>query len=137
MTSGLLFIDEAGPSDVTDLVGVERQSASHPWTERHFVSAIDPGHRTRVLALRALDAETGAVGIVGFCALRRVADEIHVENLAIAPAGRRRGLGRLLLRVGLESAIRHGATMALLEVREGNAAARSLYESEGFRPIGR
>ena len=50
---------------------------------------------------------------------------------------RRRGFGRLLLATLLRAARDAGCERAFLEVREGNAPARALYEGAGFRPCGR
>jgi ribosomal-protein-alanine N-acetyltransferase len=130
------FIDDATASDADALVAVEERCSSHPWTRRHFVAEMDPALRTRTLVVRQLDPAVGAVAVVGFCAFRRVADEVHVENLGVVPEERRHGLGRLLLRTSLGVALSDGARVALLEVRVGNAAARRLYESEGFKIVG-
>ncbi len=137
MPSGFLFMEEAAEADIPGLLDVERRSASHPWTERHFREAMEAGHRTRTLVIRCLDTEAGLARVIAFCAVRRVVDEVHVENLAVEPEHRGLGLGRLLLRVALAGAIRDGARTGLLEVRVGNQRARRLYESEGFRPIGK
>jgi ribosomal protein S18 acetylase RimI-like enzyme len=57
--------------------------------------------------------------------------------MAVAPAARRRGLGRAVLRTLLTAAPRKGARRAYLIVLEHNAAARRLYEQEGFHVAGR
>jgi ribosomal-protein-alanine N-acetyltransferase len=64
------------------------------------------------------------------------AGEAELLRVAVAPAARRKGLGRELLR-GCEAALRLAGIGALrLEVRVSNDAARSLYESEGWRMEG-
>jgi ribosomal-protein-alanine N-acetyltransferase len=64
-------------------------------------------------------------------------DEAEVLTLATSPAHRRRGLARdLLLRFHHEAA-RRGATRAVLEVAEGNEAARALYAGAGYEAVGR
>jgi ribosomal protein S18 acetylase RimI-like enzyme len=57
--------------------------------------------------------------------------------MAVAPAARRRGLGRAVLRTLLAVARREGARRAYLAVVERNEPARRLYEREGFRVAGR
>lgn len=57
----------------------------------------------------------------------------HVMNLAVDPAYRGRGLGKLLLQKGLEYLRSLGARCVELEVRVGNEAAIRLYEQYGFR----
>ena len=53
--------------------------------------------------------------------------EWELENLVVAAAARRRGLGMRLLQELLRLANAKGATAILLEARESNQAARSLY----------
>ncbi|MFN0087867.1 MAG: GNAT family N-acetyltransferase [Blastocatellia bacterium] len=65
-----------------------------------------------------------------------VLDEFHIDNLAVLPDRRRTGIGTALIRIGLREARRRGAVRALLEVRDSNRAARTLYEINGFLPLG-
>lgn len=57
--------------------------------------------------------------------------------LVVAPAARRRGLGRQLTRAGLRAAADRGARRAFLQVEVANAGAADLYAGEGFRPAER
>jgi ribosomal-protein-alanine N-acetyltransferase len=76
-------------------------------------------------------ADSGAVE--GFLVSRRTAPGEHeVLNLAVAPAARRRGVGRQLL----EHALSAGGAW-VLEVRESNRAAIRFYEKAGFRALAR
>ena len=68
-----------------------------------------------------------------FIVARTQAPEMDIINLAVARDQRRRGLGGLLLRAALDRAASEGVRRAFLEVREGNQAARALYETLGFR----
>ncbi len=65
------------------------------------------------------------------------ADEGEILNLAVAPRGRRRGLGRALVRGVLDALTSRAARAIYLEVRESNAPARALYAAHGFREVGR
>ena len=65
------------------------------------------------------------------------ADEGEILNLAVAPAGRRRGLGRALVEAMLEALRTRGIRQVYLEVRESNSSARALYASRGFKEVGR
>ncbi|OGF52984.1 MAG: hypothetical protein A2Z21_08450 [Candidatus Fraserbacteria bacterium RBG_16_55_9] len=56
----------------------------------------------------------------------------HIMNLAIDPSLRRRGLGSLLLRQGMQYLKELGADCAELEVRVSNDPAIRLYENFGF-----
>jgi ribosomal-protein-alanine acetyltransferase len=74
--------------------------------------------------------------VVGFCSFWHVVDELHVNNLAVLPAYRRRGIGTSLLLSVLKEGARLGARRATLEVRRSNEVARRLYERFGFGATG-
>ena len=82
-----------------------------------------------------LTARLGA-GIAGF-AIMRYGDEVaHLNLLAVVPAHRRRGVARALLEWLEESALTAGTFIIGLELREGNAAARSFYRALEYRELG-
>jgi [ribosomal protein S18]-alanine N-acetyltransferase len=130
------FVEPAGEADLDALVALEQVCFSHPWTTRNFTDAMSDPPRSRVVVVRMVpDEGEPPNGIVAYCAYEAVAGELHVHNLAVHPRGRRQGWGRLLMEVVLALAARQGATVALLEVRRSNEAARRLYESLGFRVL--
>jgi ribosomal protein S18 acetylase RimI-like enzyme len=59
----------------------------------------------------------------------------QIEPMGIRPEFTRLGLGRAILSEGLRRLIRHGATRIYVETDNYRDAARSLYESVGFRVI--
>jgi len=75
--------------------------------------------------------------VVGMVAVRTAAGEAEILNLAVASAQRRRGMGRLLVEAAIAAARAEGAGRVYLEVRESNAAARSLYAKLDFVESGR
>jgi ribosomal-protein-alanine N-acetyltransferase len=120
--------------DANDLDGVleiEHASFYHPTTREWYESELQRPDVCFVFVIR-----TREVPVAGFCAFWRVVDQIHINNLAIRPGLRNRGLGRTLLEGVLAEAERLGATHATLEVRRSNNAARRLYEAAGFRLAG-
>jgi ribosomal-protein-alanine N-acetyltransferase len=130
------FVEAATDADLEALVALEQVCFSHPWTVRNFTDAMADPPRSRVVVLRTPPAPGDPDrGLAAYCAYELVAGELHVHNLAVHPRGRRRGWGRLLMRAVLGVARGRGASVALLEVRRSNEAARSLYESLGFRVL--
>jgi len=57
-----------------------------------------------------------------------------IENVAVLPAARGRGLGKTLLRALLDEGRSQGHEFAGIMVINGNEAARHTYESVGFKP---
>lgn len=70
--------------------------------------------------------------ILGFAMYRVVAGEGELLNLAVDPSARRTGVGRSLL-----EAMMQRAEIWHLEVRESNVAAIALYDSLGYKKVGR
>jgi ribosomal-protein-alanine N-acetyltransferase len=69
---------------------------------------------------------------IGFALVWHAADELHLIDLAVEPASRRRGAARVLLQTLLDEGRARGAAIVLLEVRQSNAPALALYSSLGF-----
>lgn len=80
--------------------------------------------------------EQAGVGMVGAFPPDGRADERHIWGMWVAPASRRRGIGRRLLDTVVEWTWDTGARTATLWVVESNTAAVSLYQRYGFRPTG-
>jgi ribosomal-protein-alanine N-acetyltransferase len=75
--------------------------------------------------------------ICGFLLAWRAADELHLTDLGVTGAARRRGVARALCAELRREALRSDARVILLEVRESNAAALALYHSLSFRELDR
>jgi ribosomal-protein-alanine N-acetyltransferase len=62
---------------------------------------------------------------------------MQIGNLAVAPDFRGKGIAKLLMNRILEIANERECDCVFLEVRESNQPARVLYESFGFKVVGR
>jgi ribosomal-protein-alanine N-acetyltransferase len=129
------FVEAASVDDVDALASLERRCYTHPWSARGFRDALRRGDRGLVMVARAPGRLGEERGILAYCVIETVADELHVHNLAVRADLRGGGLGRRLLALGLGIGLRRGAVVALLEVRESNLAAITLYRSMGFAAV--
>ena len=82
-----------------------------------------------------LTARTG-LALAGFAIMHYADDVAHLNLLAVAPAHRRRGVARRLVRWLEESALTAGTFIIGLELRAGNEAARAFYCAIGYREMG-
>ncbi len=121
-------------SSLTDLeavIAIEAASFTNPWTRDMYLAEL--GNVGVSFFYVARDA---AGVIVGFCSVWRVMDELHINNLAVDPIHRRRGIGAALLTFVLGEAEKLGVRRATLEVRPSNEPARQLYARHGFAAAG-
>lgn len=117
------------PADLPDVLNIERRSFSIPWQEATFRGLL----RRHSASLFVAEDEGR---LVGYAVLWFRADEAELGDLAVHPEARRHGLGRWILDGALREARLRGATHVFLEVREGNADARRMYEKAGFETVG-
>jgi ribosomal-protein-alanine N-acetyltransferase len=61
----------------------------------------------------------------------------HILTIDVSPSHRRKGIGQMLLQEMESIFAQKGVQACLLEVREGNVAAISLYHKLGYEEIGR
>jgi ribosomal-protein-alanine N-acetyltransferase len=71
-------------------------------------------------------------GVVGFAVMQFGDERAHLVLMAVAPAQRRRGVGKTLLQWLLESAMTAGMASIHLELRAGNREAMAFYRTMGF-----
>jgi ribosomal-protein-alanine N-acetyltransferase len=117
--------------DIDQVLAIEDASFTNPWTREMYLAELrNPGVS---YCFVARDTEGRAAG---FCSFWRVLDELHINNLAVAPDFRRSGVASTLLTFVLAEGVRLGAQRATLEVRRSNDAARYLYERFGFTVAG-
>jgi ribosomal-protein-alanine N-acetyltransferase len=143
-----LNIRLATSADVPAIIAIEQQcvSAAH-WTENQYrelfkhamtkelsqrlvlaVEEISPASASPTLDGRAL---------LGFLIARNIDREWELENIAVSPTARRRGLAILLVEEFLRHAGETSGETVFLEVRESNQSARALYLKSGFSESGR
>jgi ribosomal-protein-alanine N-acetyltransferase len=133
-----LTVRRAVGADLTAVAAIESLSFSDPWTAEAFASVLELRHMRFFVAEEVGDETgTGEPVLLGYVVALVVADEGEIADLAVAPSARRRGIGGLLLDRVAAEAEKLEIRALYLEVRESNVAARALYQSRGFAPVGR
>ncbi len=116
--------------DLPAVVEIERAAKKYPWSEAMLRREVEMGGVSRPLAAEL------AGRLAGFLMAWHVADEVHIINIVVHPEFQRRGVATALLDAELRRAQSEGACKVLLEVREHNTPAISLYKKLGFREAG-
>lgn len=127
-----LALDRMRPEDLDEVLAIERASFTMPWSRGAFLYEMQQNRVARCWVARDDDTR-----VVGYLCLWEVADEVHITNIAVRPDARRHGIARGLLRTVLDDARARNFKMVVLEVRPSNSHALALYESFGFRVVGR
>ena len=125
------FIRLARTEDLRSLLEIERDSlsAAH-WQE------VDYGHAIAQPERLVLVAEAGSQ-LLGFLVASTAAREWELENIAVAPAARQRGIGRALMQALVASARQAKASEIRQEIRASNKIAQRFGQSVGFVHEGR
>jgi ribosomal-protein-alanine N-acetyltransferase len=118
-------------ADLEEVLDLERASFQHPWNRDHILNEI---HSPLSFPLLARLADGTCAGYI--CPML-VLDEGQILNVAVHPAFRGQGFGRLLVEAALEEFRKRVASFVALEVRPSNAVAISLYLHCGFVATGR
>ena len=133
-------IERMTEHDLLETVEIEEICGLSPWGWDSYHKELGSGQRAIMLVARVEGRQTSleeGKRNAGFIVSRVVADELHVNNVAVRPQYRRMGIGSRLLNAALAQGATQGSRMAFLEVRASNQAARKLYEGCGFRRVGR
>ncbi len=115
---------------LTDILDIERVSFPSPWGRESFEHEV----RNPLSRFWGILSENGLVAYICFWV---AAGEIHLMNIAVHPAMRKRGLGRALMDKLVQAGAEEGVRKVWLEVRLSNEAARTLYSRMGFSEVGR
>jgi ribosomal-protein-alanine N-acetyltransferase len=118
-------------ADLDGVLEIEAESFNNPTTREWYERELERPEVCFIYVLR-----TPAVRVAAFCAFWRVADQAHINNLAVRPELRGRGLGSQMLEAIVVEALRLDAESLTLEVRRSNIAAQRLYLRAGFREAG-
>jgi ribosomal-protein-alanine N-acetyltransferase len=130
-----LLIEPMRKADLPEVLGIEVASFSLPWTEEMFDNELTQDALAEVLVARLPTVRTPPP-LVGYICVWVVTDELHINNLAVHPQWRKRGIAWELLHAAMRHGRARGARAAYLEVRASNVAALALYRQARFEAIG-
>jgi ribosomal-protein-alanine N-acetyltransferase len=124
-------------SDIPHMMALAQlsPSAAH-WTPDDYgriFTSVTGAKRTALVADAPQSQE-----MIGFIVGNSIPDDDQweIENIVVANAHQRAGIGSQLLRELIHLARKEGANRIFLEVRESNRAAISLYRKFGFAAAG-
>ncbi len=122
-------IEKMEPHHLPDILKVEAECFSDPWTEQMFKEELSGKFAHYFVA----EEDGHAVGYMGMWAL---SGEGHITNVAVGKDYRRQGFARALISHFIDIAKKENLEFMTLEVRASNEPAIGLYKSFGFTQVG-
>lgn len=127
-------IRKADAADIPSMVQLAKEEPNAAqWTVQQYRNIFAVNLPQRIALIMQENSDSLGGFIVGRC----LGEEWEVENIVIAAAQRKHGLGTRLLQEFMQHAKSEGAHSIGLEVRESNHAAQALYRKLGFSEISR
>lgn len=114
--------------DLAEVHAIEVRSFSNPWHKTTFLGEI----QNRSVAYPYVAVADPDHGIIGYVLFWLIDDEAQINNVAVHPDHRGKGIGEELIRFALDKVRHLGGTSVTLEVRQSNAVAIKLYNKLGF-----
>jgi ribosomal-protein-alanine N-acetyltransferase len=118
-------------ADVDAVMAIESGVYPFPWTRGNFIDSLAAGYIAQLLR-----PAPHSDRLFGYCVAMIGADEMHLLNITVASLHQRQGHARFIVAELVAQCRVSGSRRLWLEVREGNAAARSAYRHLGFREMG-
>jgi ribosomal-protein-alanine N-acetyltransferase len=125
-----VVIRDATVEDIDAIAAIESVSFSDPWSRELLYTHVLSDVHTMLVA--DVDAT-----VQGYAIAQVVVDESELLDIAVDPAARNIGVGATLLGALMARCRARGAVCMVLDVREGNHAARTIYDRFGFTLVGR
>lgn len=113
---------------IAQIAELEVQCFSQPWSANALAEELNNENSHFLVAL--------ADEVAGYIGVQEICGEAYITNVAVFENYRKKGIGRELIRAACDGAKGRGCEFITLEVRQSNAAAIALYESEGFEVAG-
>jgi len=123
-----LILREMHEDDLPEILKIERESFSTPWSEYSFLNEIYKKYAISRVAMFERN-------IVGYICTNYVLHEAHILNLAVHPDFRRQGIATVMMDEALKELKKKGCVFIYLEVRASNTGAIKFYELFKFKVV--
>jgi len=120
---------QLGPSDLDDLVELERTCFAYHWTREQFLMGLKQGIYV-ILGIR-MDGQ-----LAGYIAFSLIEDEMEILNLAVHPDYREQKLASALMDRTFAICRIKGVKKSFLDVKESNDPAIAMYRKYGYEQFG-
>ena len=119
-----MLLRQMTESDLPQVLELQRELAFQDWNEKQFLSEIKASYAYCVICEN--DGK-----LLGYAIFHLLGPDSELLSIATRETEQRKGIGSKLLHAGLDQLT--DEDQCFLEVRNGNAKARSFYEKHGFK----
>jgi len=126
------FIRRMKEDDLPEVRTIEALSFSNPWSDNTFRGEIQNSSVSFPMVVVQRPGER----VIGYILYWHIQEDVQVNNIAVHPDFRGRGIGEALMQHIIERVRKKGATFVTLEVRPSNTTAVTLYKKLGFEVLG-
>ncbi len=131
-TGATVLMRRMRESDIPAVRAIEERSFSNPWSANTFRGEI----QNTSVSFPWVILSGPEKRVVGYILYWKVGDEVQINNVAIHPDFRGRGIGEAVVRFVVERVRKEGVNFVTLEVRPSNLHAFKLYLKLGFKVLG-
>jgi len=122
-------IQEMTTEDVPWVAELEKECFSLPWSEKALLDSLS-------LSYSAFLVAKSGDKVAGYGGVYITQDEAEITNIAVRSEYRQCGIGRMIVEGIVEECAKRDVSTIILEVRQSNLPAISLYKKCGFEEIG-
>lgn len=115
---------------IAAIARLESLCFARPWSEQALADELENENACFLVAEN--DGE-----VLGYCGMHHACGECYIDNVAVFPNHRRKGVAAALLNELENNGRALGGEFISLEVRPTNTGAISLYKSLGYAEVGR
>ncbi|MGZ5424280.1 MAG: ribosomal protein S18-alanine N-acetyltransferase [Candidatus Aminicenantales bacterium] len=126
------FIRRMREEDLPAVRAIETLSFSNPWSDNTFRGEI----QNTSISFPMVVVRRPGEEVLAYVIFWQIRDDVQVNNVAVHPDCRGRGLGEAMIRYVIAKSREAGATFMTLEVRQSNTPALTLYKKLGFEVMG-
>ena len=125
-------IIQLGIVHLKECVDFDQKSLNGLWSKSQWERELTD---TRRICLGIIELETKK--LLGICSAWLVIDELHITFIAVDPMNQRKGIGKFLLSDLIKRSKSLQINHIILEVKQNNEPAKALYNSMGFKTVGK
>nr|WP_245764689.1 ribosomal protein S18-alanine N-acetyltransferase [Planctomicrobium piriforme] len=114
--------------DMAEVLRIEQASTPNPWNDEDFLCCL---RQRNCIGMVAEHNHR----ILGFMIYELHKSRLHILNFAVAPEGRRHGIGSQMVLRLVDKLSQQRRSEILLEIREGNLDAQLFFKKQNFKAV--